>query len=746
MLCCWLLCTALGAASIMPYIGLVGWDSQHQLPDTLQGKIAMSRWYSYFPEQARGAPTVGVIRLRCATPGQHGCPASVLSAAELQPLFQQIGEVLDGRARLESYAEHIGEIDVASRFITPDGSATMFLVCCDWQLDAQIEVLLTKHNPDPTKYWMGITSRAMLNQDSIASVKRDLPLIDSICVPLAFALMGYMLRSPRLVIVAACSLVCVVMTTFLVLYIVCKTFDMVPDPTQLNFVVIIALGLNFDYSLFLLDRFRTSVKSQRSASADLQHAARAEQAVAANAVLEMLRRVTPVVTSSGLTLTTVFSGFLFLTSGNLVGAGLGCAITVVLCMLVSLTLLPVLLLTAPTFFSTFCEPGTDRATSPNVLLYDGFSTATAPEPLARGADLQWHSLRPEQRTALRNSRTVAIVRRITTHPCNLLTVLALFTISVAFSFPAMEISLNNDISQTASRGGMAFQTLAELGALSSSARTSGLEQHQQYAGFIGYTDELHIVVEASSVPSRGDTGPSQGATSALARLRRCGLNETAQIARQLQSLREPDLDFRLSPPAIFAAGWARGRAVTAEEHKLWTSGGSRAPNGYALDIQQRCGGDCFRASGSGRTGSAATIISVLLPVNPGSAAGNRFIEQARTLLRQREETQLMSSSCHSSEDLTLRYFLADPQANVVSYDMMLLTFEEFKKMLVGICVLLGLLVGVMLRSAFVPMRLALTLILPLASVFGAAVLVYQDGALGWLGWSHIAASNVRTFL
>ena len=45
-------CTALGVASIMPYIGLVGWDSQHQLPDTLQGKIAMSRWYSYFPEQA----------------------------------------------------------------------------------------------------------------------------------------------------------------------------------------------------------------------------------------------------------------------------------------------------------------------------------------------------------------------------------------------------------------------------------------------------------------------------------------------------------------------------------------------------------------------------------------------------------------------------------------------------------------------------------------------------------------------
>ena len=81
------MCTALGAASIMPYVGLVGWDSQTQLPDTLRGKIAMGRWYmySYFPEQARGAPTVGIIKLRCA-PGDHGCLASVLTA-ELQPLL-----------------------------------------------------------------------------------------------------------------------------------------------------------------------------------------------------------------------------------------------------------------------------------------------------------------------------------------------------------------------------------------------------------------------------------------------------------------------------------------------------------------------------------------------------------------------------------------------------------------------------------------------------------------------------------
>jgi len=43
---------------------------------------------------------------------------------------------------------------------------------------------------------------------------------------------------------------------------------------------------------------------------------------------------------------------------------------------------------------------------------------------------------------------------------------------------------------------------------------------------------------------------------------------------------------------------------------------------------------------------------------------------------------------------------------------------------------------VLLRSAFVPVRLALTLVAPLAAVFGTAVLVYQKG---WLEWTGLAA-------
>lgn len=42
--------------------------------------------------------------------------------------------------------------------------------------------------------------------------------------------------------------------------------------------------------------------------------------------------------------------------------------------------------------------------------------------------------------------------------------------------------------------------------------------------------------------------------------------------------------------------------------------------------------------------------------------------------------------------------------------------------------------GCLLRSAFVPIRLALTLVAPLCAVFGSAVLVYQKGALEWTGF------------
>jgi hypothetical protein len=54
-------------------------------------------------------------------------------------------------------------------------------------------------------------------------------------------------------------------------------------------------------------------------------------------------------------------------------------------------------------------------------------------------------------------------------------------------------------------------------------------------------------------------------------------------------------------------------------------------------------------------------------------------------------------------------------------------------------------IGVGFQSAFVPVRLSLTVVFPLATVYGLAVLVYQDGLLDWTGVRAVSKSQSGSF-
>ena len=76
---------------------------------------------------------------------------------------------------------------------------------------------------------------------------------------------------------------------------------------------------------------------------------------------------------------------------------------------------------------------------------------------------------------------------------------------------------------------------------------------------------------------------------------------------------------------------------------------------------------------------------------------------------------------------------------VYEYDTIEYTSGKFGLMLGVTTALVMVVVAVLLKSAFVPVRLTVTLIVPLAAVYGLAVLVYQHGILNWL---HVdAVSN-----
>eukprot|EP00401_Gymnodinium_catenatum_P045101 CAMPEP_0117580962 /NCGR_PEP_ID=MMETSP0784-20121206/65528_1 /TAXON_ID=39447 /ORGANISM="" /LENGTH=217 /DNA_ID=CAMNT_0005381151 /DNA_START=75 /DNA_END=728 /DNA_ORIENTATION=+ len=77
--------------------------------------------------------------------------------------------------------------------------------------------------------------------------------------------------------------------------------------------------------------------------------------------------------------------------------------------------------------------------------------------------------------------------------------------------------------------------------------------------------------------------------------------------------------------------------------------------------------------------------------------------------------------------------------------MMQHTFGEFMRILPVVMLLTFIMIGLFLRSAIVPARLALTLVVPLCSVYGVAVLVYQEGWLNWLGLTNVASSGDNSF-
>jgi len=88
-----------------------------------------------------------------------------------------------------------------------------------------------------------------------------------------------------------------------------------------------------------------------------------------------------------------------------------------------------------------------------------------------------------------------------------------------------------------------------------------------------------------------------------------------------------------------------------------------------------------------------------------------------------------------SSDLPVDFLL---YASVVTdYDMMQQVYSEFPYMVIVTVCVAFVAMGIFMGSVFTVIRLFFTLGIPLAAVFGLGVLVYQDGILGWLGWSHL---------
>ena len=181
-----------------------------------------------------------------------------------------------------------------------------------------------------------LTGFLVMYLDMQEVTEEDLLKMDMIVIPIALLVLGFVLRSLKLMILPIAGIGISILSSFLVMYPLSLVWDIFSFVPSIMMSLVIAMSI--DYSLFLLSRYREEIMKKKEVS---------------EAVYQMSKHAGHTITVSGLTLAITFLGLVFFPVELLSTIGLGSAIAIVMTLIVNLTLTPALLLTFGGFFKKF---------------------------------------------------------------------------------------------------------------------------------------------------------------------------------------------------------------------------------------------------------------------------------------------------------------------------------------------------------------------------------------------------------
>ncbi|GBG34039.1 MmpL efflux pump, putative [Hondaea fermentalgiana] len=659
------------------------------------------------------------------------------------------------------------------QFANPDGTATFMifegslLIESKKRYDLIREInsdILPSLNPNASRYEIGITGPdPMLRDGSTAAVEQS-ELIDAATMPFAFALLGYMVRSWRLLLISLFNMAIALAVTFGVLALLTDAIGQPPQTTTASFVEVLGLAMNTDYALFMMRRLRDESKNGRSPEV---------------ATRIMYSQAGHVVMMSSLTIICVFAGFLFMRATDLMVQGLACVTVVIMCLLVNMTNTPALLLLAPDFFISFdhedskstwagcwascrarsadcwgsvrrrlgCgDSGTMQVdpedyaplngnegdadaiaypvagASPNsgALLENiaengsgrrgsGVHEATRPCIVPevtgeRGDTDDWASEADvNQQHRMRGGPYKGwyfkFILFVTKWPRNLIALTALYVLVIPLAIQAPRLQRNCNLIQAIPR--------------------------DSDAGF-WYKKMLHSFPGGTMLPLYISVDGPQDKNNTLLHWR-TGPELFDQVADLTNALAERT---GVDKTAFNSVAMLQGRRVTYTEAKFLLRRGGllcRYVTHELCELYQ------FAWKQGANALNTSALITVLVPFDPFEQGRmENFMQQVYEVIDTVPRAKVVEGIHFSGMQLSM-------------IEDMRISFAEFP-LLVGItCAVVFVLLGVMLQSAFVVVRLTLTVVLPLAGVFGLSVLVYQDGILDWMGFPQLSSSEDGLF-
>lgn len=395
-----------------------------------------------------------------------------------------------------------------------------------------------------------------------------------------------------------------------------------------------------------------------------------------------IRQAGEVVLLSCCTFLLVFVGFCFLPAQDFRGFGVVCIITLLTALTVNITLTLGLIHLFPLFFTKFSFNQTPEQ------MAELHKSAKKRNLGKTTTGKQRHHRGPPYGNRL----YFRFLKFATTYPYNFVFIFVVYALMTPFAIRAFSLRINQDPSQISPRG---VQSVDTYNALIENFDPQGMLAPMSFIVIArdnesvltsSYFDMLNKFV--GEVESDAKVDGKYILSLVVLQGKRVNFNEAKQLLNRKSLLCDLDVDLC----SLYAYVWKRN--VSPEKR--------------------------------------ASIVQVNLPFNVYSDLGVDFVDVTyKTMDRFMKENEGVQIALVGSE--------VDMRAD------MNLALNSFPALFGVTLVFVFLLLGVGFRSAFVPIRLLLTVFMPILSVFGSAVVVFQDGALSWTGWSSVRRAEFGFF-
>lgn len=392
------------------------------------------------------------------------------------------------------------------------------------------------------------------------------------------------------------------------------------------------------------------------------------------AVTDVLRNSGHVILMSGSIIIFAFCGLAYMQTTNILQMGLGSSMSIFFCMLVNLTLTPALLLIGFPFFNSFIDLSSSRFKR---CFQSHKNEKEEVEPLlAHERDVEERGeptdTSENQPIGEQHGCWFRLSQRLVTFPTNIGVIVLLYALSVPFTYYASQFRALNDVMLSVDDSLPAAKALHVL------THTFGPGFTSDFAVMV-YRENNHTILDsdyfnymaALTVHLESDVRINTSIVNVQSVARINGTNVTAQMASAL--LRSPS-----QYGALYSYVWDKHTNVM----------------------------------------NTSSLISIMVKFNPSGSESGVFTK--------RLQSSVAAFRRHG-------FLTAAVGAKVFESDVTDYAISHFIRMVIMIIGIIVVLVGFMFRSISIPFRLLLTLAVPLASVFGLAVLVFQKGILSWFG-------------